>query len=402
MPVPAYILVHYGEIALKKGNRPFFTRRLRENLEAAVGPLGVRSIVEKMGRLVLRLDSGAASAEIAARLARTFGVVNFAPATRAPRELEALTAAVEGLVAGRRFESFRITARRADPAYPHKSPEIERHLGAAVQRLTGARVDLEHPAATVYVEVLPGEAICYVGRTAGPGGLPVGSSGTVAALLSGGIDSPVAAFRMLKRGCRVHFVHFSGQPFHDTRSVEKAQELAAVLATYQGPSRLGVVPFGEIQREVVLGVPAALRVLVYRRLMMRIAGRLAQAEGARGLVTGESLGQVASQTLENLAVVEEASPLLVLRPLVGMDKLEIIAEARAIGTYEISIEPDQDCCRLFVPRHPATRATPDDLAMAEKQLDIEALVERGVAAAQFRKIAVPRLTPREHEFPNRQ
>ena len=395
MAAPGYILVHYGEIALKKGNRPFFTRRLRENLEAAVGPLGVRAVEERMGRFVLRLDSGAAVDEIAARLARTFGVANFATAVRAPRELEPLTAAVEGLVVGRAFESFRITARRADPAYPHKSPELERHLGAVVQRITGARVDLEHPAATVYVEVLPGEALCYMDRVTGPGGLPVGSSGAVTALLSGGIDSPVAAYRMLKRGCRVHFVHFSGQPFHDTRSVEKAQELAGVLATYQGPCRLAVVPFGEIQREVVLGVPAELRVLAYRRLMMRIAGRLAQADGTRALVTGESLGQVASQTLENLAVVESVSPLLVLRPLVGMDKQEIIAGARAIGTYEISIEPDQDCCRLFVPRHPATRATLEHLAAAEKRLDVEALVEQGVSKAQVHKIAVPRLTPRD-------
>jgi len=393
MAAPGYILVHYGEIALKKGNRPFFTRRLRENLEAAVGPLGVRAVEERMGRFVLRLDSGAAVDEIAARLARTFGVANFATAVRAPRELEPLTAAVEGLVVGRAFESFRITARRADPAYPHKSPELERHLGAVVQRITGARVDLEHPAATVYVEVLPGEAICFVGRTEGPGGLPVGSSGTVTALLSGGIDSPVAAHRIQRRGCRVHFVHFSGQPFHDARSVEKAEELAAVLATYQGPSRLAVVPFGEIQREVVLAVPPALRVLVYRRLMMRIAGCLAQADHARALVTGESLGQVASQTLDNLAVVQAAAPLMVLRPLVGMDKGEIIAQARVLGTYDISIEPDQDCCTLFVPRHPATRATPDEIEAAEKGLDVEALVQRGVAAAQHRRIAVPRITP---------
>jgi thiamine biosynthesis protein ThiI len=391
------MLVHYGEIALKRGNRPFFTRRLRENIQAAVGPLGVGAVVEKMGRLILRLQPGAASAEIAARLARTFGVVNFAPAIRAPRDLEGLTAAVEGLVAGRGFESFRITARRADPNYPHTSPELERHLGAAVQRLTGARVDLEHPAATVYVEVLPGEALCSVDRTAGPGGLPVGTGGTVTALLSGGIDSPVAAFRMLKRGCRVHLVHFSGQPFLDKRSVEKAQALAAVLATYQGPSLLHVIPFGEIQREVVLAVPAALRVLVYRRLMMRIAGCLAAGRRARALVTGESLGQVASQTLENLAAVAAASPLQVLRPLIGMDKVEIIAQARAIGTYDISVEPDQDCCSLFVPRHPATRATPEDLAAAEKQLDLEALVQQGVATAQEQRIAVPRITSRSAE-----
>ncbi len=399
MAAPAYILVHYGEIALKRGNRPFFVRRLRENIEAAAGPLGVGAVVEKMGRLVLRLQPGAASAEIAARLARTFGVVNFAPAIRAPRDLEGLTAAAESLVAGRTFESFRITARRADPSYPHTSPELERHLGAAVQRLTGARVDLERPAATVYVEVLPAEALCSVDRTAGPGGLPVGTSGKVTALLSGGIDSPVAAYRMLKRGCRVHFVHFSGQPFLDKRSVEKAQALAAVLATYQGPSVLQVVLFGEIQREVVLAVPAALRVLVYRRLMMRIAGCLAEGRRARAVVTGESLGQVASQTLDNLAVVAAASPVQVLRPLIGMDKVEIIAQARAIGTYEISAEPDQDCCSLFVPRHPATRATLEDLAAAEKQLDIEGLVHQGVAAAQEHKIAVPRITPRAAERP---
>jgi thiamine biosynthesis protein ThiI len=394
MPAPAYILVHYGEIALKKGNRPYFTRRLRENIEAATGPLGVARVQEKMGRFLLRLTPGAATTEIEARLARTIGIANFATAIRAPLDLEGLTAAVEGLVDGRTFPSFRITARRADPAYPHKSPVLERHLGAAVQRLTGARVDLEHPACTVYVEVLPGEVLCHVDRTPGPGGLPVGSSGTVTALLSGGIDSPVAAFRMIKRGCRIHFVHFSGQPFHDTRSVEKAEELAGVLATYQGPSRMAVVPFGEIQREVVLAVPQDLRVVIYRRLMLRIAGRLAAADRSRGLVTGDSLGQVASQTLENLGVIESASPLPVLRPLIGMDKEEIILQARALGTYEISIEPDQDCCRLFVPRHPATRATPGEVAAAEATLDVEKLVCRGVEGAQERKIAVPRITPR--------
>jgi thiamine biosynthesis protein ThiI len=234
----------------------------------------------------------------------------------------------------------------------------------------------------VHVEVLPGEAFVYADRDPGAGGLPVGASGTVAALLSGGIDSPVAAWRLMKRGCRVVFVHFHGVPYLPDLSRPKARDLVARLTQWQYYSRLFLVPFGEIQREVVLSVPPPTRVVVYRRLMVRIAERLARHAGAPALVTGESLGQVASQTLANITRVDEVASMPILRPLIGMDKLEITDQARALGTYEISIEPDADCCTLFTPRHPDTRVESAQVAALEARLDIERLVTLGVESAE--------------------
>jgi thiamine biosynthesis protein ThiI len=252
-------------------------------------------------------------------------------------------------------------------------------------------VDLTRPELTVFVEILPGEAYVYFEKVPGPGGLPVGIGGRVVVLLSGGIDSPVAAYRVMKRGCPVTFVHFHSYPFVEKTSQEKADALAAHLTQFQYASRLYVVPFGEIQREVVLSVPPPYRVVVYRRLMARIAEQVAQKEGALALATGESLGQVASQTLENLVVIEEAVRLPILRPLIGMDKEEIAAAARAIGTFETSIIPDQDCCTLFTPKHPVVRSTVEEIRRVEGRLDLSALVAGGLARAAVQEYAFPPL-----------
>ncbi len=262
------------------------------------------------------------------------------------------------------------------------SPEVNRRLGARVQAATGAAVDLRHPALTVAVDILPGRAFFAVGKHAGPGGLPVGTSGRVLALLSGGIDSPVAAWRMMRRGCRVDFVHFHSVPFHDATSQEKARTLAGLLVAWELEATLHVVPFGEVQRQIVATVARPLRVVLYRRMMLRIAEAIARESRAEALVTGESLGQVASQTLGNLAVIGAATTLPLLRPLVGMDKTEIAAEAARLGTFETSIIPDQDCCQLFVPRHPTTRADPDAVHAAEAHLDVPGLVALAHAATE--------------------
>ncbi|HYL82561.1 MAG TPA: tRNA uracil 4-sulfurtransferase ThiI, partial [Candidatus Acidoferrum sp.] len=262
-------------------------------------------------------------------------------------------------------------------------------LGAFIQERTQATVDLEHPDLTVHVEVLPHDLYFSFGREPGPGGLPVGVSGRVVALLSGGIDSPVAVQRLQKRGCRVVLVHFHSFPFLDGTSRDKAVDLAQLLTRFQFQSRLYLVPFGEIQRQVVAGVPPPLRVVLYRRLMSRIAEQIAEREQAKALVTGESLGQVASQTLENLAVIEEAVGLPVLRPLIGSDKEEIVQQARALGTYDISIIPDQDCCRLFVPRHPATRSTLEEVRAAESRLDVGKLVQMGLDQMEIQAFEFP-------------
>jgi thiamine biosynthesis protein ThiI len=217
----------------------------------------------------------------------------------------------------------------------------------------------------------------------------VGTGGTLLSLLSGGLDSPVATYRMLKRGCHIDFVHFHSYPFVDRSSQEKAHQLAELLTRLQYSARLFLVPFGEIQQQIVGATPPSYRVVLYRRYMIRIATALAQRTGAKALVTGESLGQVASQTLENLGVIEAASTLPILRPLIGMDKTEIICQARAIGTYPISIRPDQDCCTLFVPRHPATRATLSAIEAAEQALDTPALLQIALAGVQTADLCFP-------------
>ncbi|MBI1734897.1 MAG: tRNA 4-thiouridine(8) synthase ThiI [Candidatus Rokubacteria bacterium] len=381
MRARAAVIVHYHEISLKGGTRPMFLRHLARNLERATEDVGPARVRQLTGRIVLELDDRADPEAVKRRVMRVFGVANCAVAWRVPSTLEAMKPAVLRVVEGRAFGSFRITARRAFKTYPMTSVELNRELGALVQARTGARVDLHHAELTVHVEVLPAATFVYADREPGPGGLPVGASGTVVALLSGGIDSPVAAWRMMKRGCRVVFVHFHSVPYLPPTSQAKARALVERLTEWQYDSRLHFVAFGEIQREVVLAVPAPARVVVYRRLMVRIAEAIARRSGAAALVTGESLGQVASQTLANLSRIDEVATLPVLRPLIGMDKLEITAEAQRIGTFEISIEPDADCCTLFVPKHPSTRMTPEEVAAAEARLDLPRLVAMGADTA---------------------
>jgi len=395
-----WIVVHYNEIGLKGKNQPVFLQRLEGNLRRATAGAGVERVDLRAGRMVLALAPDADEAALAARLRRVFGVANFAFAQRVEPDMEALKAAVRRAVRERPFASFRVAARRAYKPFPLTSEEINRELGAAVLAEVPARVDLERPELTIHVEVLPREIFFALGREAGAGGLPVGVSGRAVALLSGGIDSPVAAFRLMKRACHLTFAHFHSFPFQDGTSRAKAEELTQLLTRYQYRSRLYLVPFGEVQRAVVAGAPEPLRVILYRRLMARIAERIAERERARALVTGESLGQVASQTLENLAVIEAAVRLPVLRPLIGYDKEEIVQQARALGSYDISILPDQDCCSLFVPRHPATASRLADVQQAEGGLDLEQLVKLALGAAEVKSYRYPEVgeaAPSERE-----
>jgi thiamine biosynthesis protein ThiI len=381
--VRAGVIVHYHEISLKRGNRPLFLRHLARNLARATADLAGVAVRQLPGRILLELAAAERAGAVCDRAAQVCGVSSVAVVYRVPSTVEAMKPAVARIVADRGFRTFRISARRAFRSYPLTSVELNRELGAFVLagREQTIRVDLRDPELEIHVEVLPGETFVYADRVLGPGGLPVGVSGTVAALLSGGIDSPVAAWRMMKRGCRVVFVHFHSVPYLPATSQAKARALVERLTRWQYRSELLLVPLGEIQREVVLSVPGPLRVVVYRRMMVRIAEALGRLMGVQALTTGESLGQVASQTLTNLSRVDEVAGLPVLRPLVGMDKLEITGEAQRLGTFEISIEPDADCCTLFVPRHPSTRASVEEIATAELRLDLPRLVQMGTAGA---------------------
>ncbi len=383
------IVIHYQEIALKGKNRPWFISRLVRQVKLAMADLDVREVRSIMGRIEVVLGPEAPWEIAKDRLQHVFGIANFAVARRTPPDLDVLTTALLSDLEGLTPKNFRVAARRADKRFPMPSPDVERLLGARVQAAFGWPVKLDDPDFTIRIELVTHEAFYSFGKERGAGGLPAGVSGRVLCLLSGGIDSPVAAWRMMRRGCTVDLVHFHSYPFHDATSQEKVRDIAALLARYQLRVRLYQVPFGQLQRQVVVAIPASLRIVIYRRLMMRIADAIARNLGARALVTGEVVGQVASQTLENMAVISAATRLPIMRPLVGMDKEEITAEAERIGSFPISILPDQDCCQLFTPRHPATRARPAEIEDAERTLPTADMVRDAARAAVVEDFRFP-------------
>ena len=382
------IVVHYKELALKGRNRPWFIRMLVRNLRTAMTGLEVGAVRAVMGRIEVELGR-ASWEEVRGRIEPLFGIANYSIASRGPLDVDGLAAAILAELGARPAASFRVRARRSDKRFPLTSPQIEREVGGRIKQRTGWAVDLEAPALTIHVEILPEYAFFFFAKEPGAGGLPTGTGGRLACLLSGGIDSPVAAYRMMRRGCSVLLVHFHSYPILSRASQEKVRQIAALLTRHQLRSRLLLVPFGELQQRVVLAVPPEFRVVIYRRLMLRIAERLGRGWRARALVTGEVIGQVASQTLENMTVIAQAATLPILRPLVGMDKDEIAAEADRLGTLPISNIPDQDCCQLFTPRHPATRARLEEVMAAEAALPIEEMVEAAVAGAVAEEFQFP-------------
>ena len=383
------IVIHYQELALKGKNRPWFLGKLVRHLREAVSDLDVRSVRALMGRIEIELGATAPVDAVCDRVRNTFGVANFSLAGRSPLDLDVIARDILRDLGNRTCASFRVSARRADKRFPLTSPQIEREVGGRIKEDRGWHVDLDDPELVITVELLADQAFYFFGKERGAGGLPAGTAGRVAVLLSGGIDSPVASHRMMKRGCSLTFVHFHSYPILSRASQEKARELVTLLTKWQHHSRLYLVPFGDIQQQVLLTVPGPLRVVIYRRFMLRIAERIARARHCQALVTGDVVGQVASQTLENLAVVGAVAGLPLLRPLIGMDKDEIMAEAQRLGTYPISIIPDQDCCTLFVPRNPATRAKLNDVEAAESNLPIDELVERAVGEALVEDFKFP-------------
>jgi thiamine biosynthesis protein ThiI len=384
------VLVHYSEIALKGKNRTWFVGRLVRNLHGALAGLHIKEVRTPIGRVEIVLGQDEALPEVLHRLRYVFGVANYAVASRAPLDFEGMAEAIVSRLPPKdAAKTFRVLVRRADRKFPVASPDLARDLGSRVWSARGWKVDLEHADLVIRVEILPGGAFIYMGREQGIGGLPVGTGGRLAALLSGGIDSPVAAWRMMKRGCNVTLVHFHSAPFLSNTSQEKARRLAEVLTRYQLRSKLYLVPFGELQRQITLSVQGDLRVIIYRRLMLRIAQRIASHVRARGLVTGDVIGQVASQTLDNMAVIDQAAQIPVFRPLVGMDKEEIIAEAQRLGTFDISIVPDQDTCTLFTPRHPETHARRHAVDEAERTLPVDTMIKTAVDSAVVELLSYP-------------
>jgi thiamine biosynthesis protein ThiI len=387
LPMTPVFLCRFGELFLKLGNRSRFERALERNIRRMLaGVPGVR--VESPHGRVLAFCDEATRAEVAARLGRVFGLVSFSPALAVDRDLEALRAAAVRLAEEAllrepfRRRSFKVEARRSDKSFPLTSIELGARIGDAVAAATKIPVDVHEPALRVGVEVGRERAYVFTDSLPAPGGLPLGTAGRALLLLSGGIDSPVAGWLAAKRGLALDAIYFHSPPFVGEKSKDKVISLARELGRWNALRRVHVVHFTEIQRQLREAGPAELAVVLYRRTMLRVADRLADVIGAEALVTGENLGQVASQTLQNMSVIDAAARRLVLRPLVTHDKQETIAIARRIGTFDTSALPFDDCCSLFVPAHPATAARLDTVLRAEEKLDLAAAVEAMVERSE--------------------
>lgn len=379
------VLLRYGELALKGKNRGQFENRLLANVRQALADFPGLRVRRAYGRLLVELGD-APFAEVAERLGRVFGLVSFSPAVRTPLDLPAIQEAALALIRSLSPapRTFKVAARRSVKNFPHTSHELNHLVGAHVLRNTdNLTVDVHEPDVELAVEVRPEGAFLYVESLPGPGGLPVGVSGKVLLLLSGGIDSPVAGWRMLKRGVTLEAIHFHSYPFTSEQALEKVRDLARVLSRYGGPIRLHVVPFTEIQTRIRQHVPETYGITIMRRFMMRIAQGIAEKRRALALATGESLGQVASQTLESINTINRVVTIPILRPLIGMDKAEIMETAKAIGTYEISIRPYEDCCTIFVPKNPKTKPDPEEAAELEAALPVDELVADAIARTEM-------------------
>ena len=385
----SHAIVKTHELALKGKNRPWFMRKLTDNLRIATRGSGVERIWKGQLMVGLTLSDEECWPEVKSRLKEVFGVAKFYKAYELPQDLDGLKARIPEFLEGRTFSSFRITTNRADKRFPMNSAEVNRDLGAFVKDLTGAQVNLKYPELSIYVDIQTSGFLVYFDEVKAHGGLPVGVSGKVAVMLSGGIDSPVAAWQMMKRGCQAMFVHFHSYPLVDRTSMEKAVDLVEHLNRHQYESNLFMAPLGEIQKKIILTCPPSYRVVLYRRFMVRITEVLARRNRAKAIITGESCGQVASQTLENIAVVDQSAGMPILRPLIGHNKEEIVNMAQNIGTFTTSILPDQDCCTLFVPKHPETKADLDTVLRLEESLSVDEMVKDAVENTERRHFASP-------------
>lgn len=383
------IIVRYGEIMLKGNNKKYFEDKLVNQIRYALRDLGKPNVYKRHSRIYVDVDHYQ-EADLIERIRRVFGVTLISPAKKFPMDYQRVKeVALEELQERMKdsgVKTFKVESKRVDKQFPLPSLEISREIGAYLLSNTSEiTVDVHQPDVTIYVEIRE-EAYVYSERVMGLGGMPVGSNGKAMLLLSGGIDSPVAGWMIAKRGLSVHGVHFHSYPFTSQRAKEKVVELAKELTEYIGPFKLYSVNLLPIQKEINEKCPEEEMTILSRRFMMKIAERIALKEGAQALITGESLGQVASQTVESLTVTNAAVNLPVFRPLIAMDKTEIIEIARKIGTYETSILPYEDCCTVFLPKRPVTKPRLDRILRSEENLDVERLIEEALANLEVETI----------------
>jgi tRNA uracil 4-sulfurtransferase len=395
------IVIHYDEIALKGKNRRYFEEALARNVRTALGPLS-ESVQRLYGRIICTPSEGADRDEITRRLRRLPGLVHFSLGTTAPKDMEAIGARALEIALAHDFSSFGVKAKRADKSFPLDSAQIGAEVGAHVLSNLGreVKVDLEKPELRIFIELTHTAAFLYGEKIKGPGGLPTGTGGKVLSSLSGGIDSPVASWMMMKRGCEVVFVHIRNETQFAHGAVGKIEDLVRTLTEVQLRSRLYIIPFGELQRRIIAFVPAKYRMIVYRRFMMKILGKVAQKEKAKAIVTGDSLAQVASQTLDNLRCIQAASDLPVLSPLIGLNKEETVVLARQIGTFDSSAVPYPDCCSFMISPHPETRADLAEIERYEAAIeDAETMIYEAIDQAEVRKFIASGRAPGRDPLP---
>ena len=382
------ILCHYAEVGLKIGNRRFFENWLKQNIKASLlrviskEEFDIRKI---HGRILVELkkDISKDKNNITRALSDTFGVAYFAFAKTVSQDIRLIREESLSILNENQFETFKIKARRPDHRFLLTAQQVNEDVGAFVLSKINKTVKLNDPDITCFIDIVQGVAYLYTEKIIGPGGLPTGANGKVVGLLSAGIDSPVATIMAMKRGASVILVHFHSVPITTEDSIEKVKQLTEVLRRYQSRIHLYLVALTTIQKEILVKTKEKFRILLYRRFMIRIAEMIAKKDKAKALITGESLGQVASQTLGNIAAIESVSTIPILRPLIGLDKQEIMDLAKHYGTYDISILPDQDCCSLFVPKNPATNAKKQYLDQEENNLNIDDLMKEAIDSIEY-------------------
>ncbi len=384
-------IVRCGEVALKGMNKPYFERMLVDRIRSNVKGLGNVDVRRQEGLIFVRADKDVDTDILVRQIAKVFGVASISPAVEAPSNLddigEEAVKYMMNLIETKGVKTFKVEAKRADKNFPVKSPEIGRIIGAKV--LIGCKVlkvDVHNPDVLLYVDVRHDRSYIYQDKIAGFGGLPLGTNGKGMVLLSGGIDSPVAAWMMAKRGMVIEAIHFHSYPYTSQRAQEKVEDLARIVASYCGNFKMHVVNLLPIQEQIEQNSPEEQTTNLVRRFMMRIAERIAENNKAMMLITGENLGQVASQTAEALVVTDNVVKMPVMRPLIAMDKIDIMDKAQEIGTFETSIQPYEDCCTVFLPKHPTTKPKLARIEESESKLDVEGLVAAAVAAEEIVQI----------------
>ena len=381
------ILIKDGELSLKGLNRRNFEDKMVATIRRRLKNLGKVTVERAQSTIYIKpQDDDFDFTEALDRMGRIFGIAAFSRACVCEKNMDDILKKAPEYLADtlQNIKTFKVEAKRADKAFPLKSPEICREVGGALLRaFPHLRVDVHNPDEVITVEVRDYAAYIRGGQIKGAGGLPVGTAGRAQVLISGGIDSPVAAYTMAKRGLVLNAIHFASPPYTSIRAEQKVKDLLSKVARYSGVIKLAIVPFTKIQEEIGKHCPEDYFTLIMRRMMMRIACRVSETDGCLGLVTGESLGQVASQTLPAIASTDEVCTMPVLRPLIGMDKEEIIAISKKIDAFDISILPYEDCCTVFTPKHPHTKPKKGQCEEAEKNLDIEPLIERAIAGIEY-------------------